>query len=105
MGTHLTSGALLGQLASVAVQTQVRESECCGFGGAFSVRHPDISGAIAGDKVDALIETGADVLVSADCGCLANLNGTLEKRGAQLRGQHIATFLWQRTQARKEQPA
>lgn len=98
MGTHLTSGRLLAQLEKVQIETQVRESECCGFGGAFSVRHPDISAAIAGDKVDALIATGADVLVSADCGCLANLNGTLEKRGARLRGQHIASFLWQRTQ-------
>ena len=97
MDTHLTSRALLGKLGGVAVETQIRESECCGFGGAFSVRHPDISGAIARDKVDALIETGADVLVSADCGCLSNLNGTLEKRGAALRGQHIATFLWNRT--------
>ena len=53
--------------------------------------------AMAADKVDALEETGAEVLVSADCGCLANLNGTLEKRGSRLRGQHIATFLWQHT--------
>jgi L-lactate dehydrogenase complex protein LldE len=37
------------------------------------------------------------VLVSADCGCLANLNGTLEKRGSRLRGEHIASFLWKRT--------
>lgn len=97
MGTHLTSSELLGQLGAVHVETQTRESECCGFGGAFSIKHPDISGAIAGDKVDALIATGADTLVSADCGCLSNLNGTLEKRGAGLRGQHIASFLWQRT--------
>lgn len=102
MATHLSSAALLARLPAVTVLTQVRESECCGFGGAFSLRHPDISGAIAHDKVDALIETGADVLVSADCGCLANLNGTLEKRGAQLRGQHLATFLWQRTQGADE---
>lgn len=99
MGTHLSSRALLDQLGPVQVETQVRESECCGFGGAFSVKHPDISGAIAGDKVDALIATGADTLVSADCGCLSNLNGTLEKRGAALRGQHIASFLWKRTQS------
>jgi len=97
MSTHLSSRALMGQLGGVTVETQVRESECCGFGGAFAVRHPDISGAIARDKVDSLIETGADTIVSADCGCLSNLNGTLEKRGANLRGQHIATFLWNRT--------
>jgi len=97
MGTHLTSRALLGQLGGVEMVQQSHESECCGFGGTFSVRHPDISSAMASDKADALEATGAQVLVSADCGCLANLNGTLEKRGARLRGQHIATFLWKRT--------
>ena len=97
MGTHLSSRALLAQLPGVDTAMQSHESECCGFGGVFSLRHPDISGAMAADKVDALEETGAEVLVSADCGCLANLNGTLEKRGSRLRGQHIATFLWQRT--------
>jgi L-lactate dehydrogenase complex protein LldE len=101
MGTHLTSRALLGQLAGVEVIEQSHESECCGFGGAFSVNHPDISDAMASDKADALEATGARQLVSADCGCLTNLNGTLEKRGAQLRGQHIASFLWQRTGGQK----
>lgn len=97
MGVHLTSHSLLGQLANVTLAEQHHESECCGFGGTFAVRHPDISAAMAADKTDALIETGADTLVSADGGCLLNLNGTLEKREAKLRGQHIASFLWQRT--------
>ena len=93
MGTHLTSRKLLSGAPGVTLIEQERESECCGFGGTFSVRHPDISAAIAGEKVDTLLATGADTLVSADCGCLMNLNGTLEKRGERLRGQHIATFL------------
>jgi L-lactate dehydrogenase complex protein LldE len=97
MNTHLTSRSLLGQLAGVETVTQTHESECCGFGGAFSVRHPDISSAMASDKVDALLESGAESLVSADCGCLSNLNGTLAKRGARLQGEHIASFLWKRT--------
>jgi L-lactate dehydrogenase complex protein LldE len=97
MGTHLTSRALLGQLGGVELVEQSHESECCGFGGAFSVRHPDISSAMASDKADALEATGAQALVSADCGCLTNLNGTLEKRGARLHGEHLATFLWKRT--------
>jgi L-lactate dehydrogenase complex protein LldE len=96
MGAHLSSRALLAAAPGVTLVEQQRESECCGFGGTFSVRHPEISGAIANEKVDALLATGADALVSADCGCLLNLNGTLEKRGERLRGQHIATFLRQR---------
>ena len=93
MGTHLTARKLLSAAPGVTLVEQERESECCGFGGTFSVRHPDISAAIAGEKVDTLLATGADTLVSADCGCLMNINGTLEKRGERLRGQHIATFL------------
>ena len=101
MNTHHSSHALLGQLGGVELVTQSHESECCGFGGTFSVRHPDISAAMASDKIDALLETGATKLVSADCGCLANLNGTLEKRKAGLHGEHIATFLWMRTGGQK----
>jgi L-lactate dehydrogenase complex protein LldE len=97
MNTHLSGRALLGQLDKVKLAEQHHESECCGFGGTFAVRHPDISAAMAADKTDALLETGADTLVSADGGCLLNLNGTLEKRGVKLRGQHIASFLWRRT--------
>lgn len=97
MNTHLSGRALLAQLGGVRLAEQHHESECCGFGGTFAVRHPDISAAMAADKTEALLDTGADRLVSADGGCLLNLNGTLEKRGAPLRGQHIASFLWQRT--------
>jgi len=101
MGSHLTSRALLQRTGGVELVEQVRESECCGFGGTFSVRHPHISAAMAGEKADTLVATGADTLVSADCGCLLNINGTLEKRGDRLHGQHIATFLRDRLEGAK----
>lgn len=101
MNTHLSSRTLLAQLAGVETVMQTHESECCGFGGTFAVKHPDISSAMASDKVDALLETGADTLISADCGCLSNINGTLAKRGANLKGEHIATFLWKRTGSKR----
>jgi len=97
MGTHLHARELLGQLAGVEVLQQSHESECCGFGGTFSVRQPAISAAMAGDKADALKETGAEKFVSADGGCLMNIDGTLEKRRDSFRGQHLASFLWQHT--------
>lgn len=100
MGTLTHARALLGQLDGVEVRVQDHEAECCGFGGTFSVKHPEISAAMAGDKVDALEATGASALVSADAGCLLNLNGTLEKRGAKLRGVHLATWLLRRLGAR-----
>ncbi|KAF0162973.1 MAG: hypothetical protein FD157_3491 [Rhodocyclaceae bacterium] len=99
MNTHLSARALLAQLPNLEVVLQDHEAECCGFGGAFSVKHPELSAAIASDKVDALEATAATRMVSADGGCLLNLNGTLQKRGSALRGEHLASFLWQRTQA------
>lgn len=97
MNTHLHGRALLAQLGNVERVEHDHESECCGFGGTFSVRMPDISGAMVADKTRALQESGAAEVVSADCGCLLNINGALEKQHAPLRGQHLASFLWKRT--------
>ncbi|MCV4342631.1 (Fe-S)-binding protein [Pseudomonas capsici] len=97
MNTHLHARELLSQLANVQRVEHDHESECCGFGGTFSVRMPDISGAMVADKTRALKESGADQILTADCGCLMNINGALEKQREPLRGLHLASFLWQRT--------
>ncbi|MFC4311948.1 (Fe-S)-binding protein [Steroidobacter flavus] len=90
----LSSGRkVLAGLPGVTLLIQDHESECCGFGGTFSVKHPEISAAMANDKVAALTASGCDSFVSADCGCLLNLNTTLEKRGMPLRGRHVASLL------------
>lgn len=98
MNTHLHGRALLAQLTHVQRVEHDHESECCGFGGTFSIRMPDISGAMVADKTRAFKESGAHQVISADCGCLMNINGALEKQQAALRGLHLASFLWQRTQ-------
>lgn len=92
-----TAHALLAQLENVAVRHQARASECCGFGGTFSVKVPEVSGAMVQDKVEALTATGADCLLSGDCGCMMNITGAAQKQGKRLPGKHIATFLWERT--------
>ncbi len=104
MGVHETSATLLAGLAGVTVARQARTEECCGFGGAFAVRHPDISEAMVTDKVASLKACGAQRLVTADCGCLFNIAGRAEHmdRAADLAqpslpGEHIASFLWRRT--------
>lgn len=97
MNTHLHGRELLAQLSNVERVNHDHESECCGFGGTFSVRMPDISGAMVADKTRSLKESGAHQVLSADCGCLMNINGALEKQKEALRGQHLASFLWQRT--------
>ena len=97
MNTHLHGREMLAQLGNVERIDHSHESECCGFGGTFSVRMPDISGAMVADKTRSLIDTGAHQVLTADCGCLMNINGSLEKQKKALRGQHLASFLWQRT--------
>lgn len=100
MGTHQPSEALLRALPGVEVAQQARVAECCGFGGRFSARHPAISGAMVNDKLDSLRDSGAEVVVSADCGCLLNLHYAAEKRrlaGERLpRCVHLASFLRER---------
>lgn len=105
MGVHDTSVALLGTLSHVKVVEQARIEECCGFGGTFSLLHPEISEAIVTDKVAAIQATGANCVVSADCGCMLNITGRAAKQDElagrpepTLRGEHLASFVWQRTQ-------
>lgn len=90
--------ALLARLPGVNVVEPERVTECCGFGGTFSVKQGDISAAMAADKADAMTATGAECIVSADCGCLMNIGGTLEKQGRAMPTKHLATLLWERAQ-------
>jgi len=92
--------ALIGQLANVELAPLTREYECCGFGGTFAVRHPEISGAMVTDKIADATATGASLVLSTDGGCLMNVNGALEAKSSKLKVQHIAEFLWERTRAR-----
>lgn len=96
MNTHRHARALLAKLANVERLDHDHESECCGFGGTFSVRMPEVSGAMVLDKTRALMESGAAEMVTADGGCLLNINGSLEKQRQTFRGQHLASFLWHR---------
>lgn len=66
--------------------------ECCGFGGLFSVKLPEVSLSMADRKVDTL---EAEVLTSTDAGCLLHLAGRLEHRGKRIRVAPLATLLWE----------
>jgi len=100
LACHLPSEALLRALPGVELVQPARVQECCGFGGTFSARHPAISGAMVHDKLDSVRDCGADVLVSADCGCLLNLQLAADKRSEQgerwPRCVHLASFVRER---------
>ena len=97
MGVVDEPKALLRQLANVTLVENPREKDCCGFGGTFAVRQPEISAAMVKDKVEALESTEAAKVVSGDCGCLMNITGAMKKSASPMSGQHIAEFLLERT--------
>lgn len=96
MGTRVHGVELIDALPGVTRVEHERESECCGFGGTFSLKHPDISGAMVQDKVRSACATGCDTLVSADCGCLLNIGHAARRQALGLKVEHMATFLWRR---------
>jgi len=66
---------------------------CCGFGGLFSVKYPEISERMADDKIADIRATGATTLIGPDMGCLLHLAGRMERQGAKLEVRHIAEVL------------
>lgn len=75
-------------------QMQLPEADaCCGFGGTFSVKYPSISESILDDKVENVVESGAEVLTACDLGCLMHIDGALTRRGIDIRTAHLAEIL------------
>ena len=69
------------------------DDQCCGFGGSFSVRYPEISNAMVSDKTRCIEATEADAVVSTDAGCLMNIGGKLHRDGKPVRVMHLAELL------------
>lgn len=89
-------GAARALLASVpGLETRdIPDTEvCCGFGGFFSVKFPEISARMADDKIANAQATGADMVVSADLGCLLHLAGRMARTGVRLEVRHAAEVL------------
>jgi L-lactate dehydrogenase complex protein LldE len=66
---------------------------CCGFGGTFCVKYPDISNAIVGKKADNVVASGAATLLAGDLGCLMNIAGKLQRQGQSVKARHVAEVL------------
>lgn len=66
---------------------------CCGFGGTFSVKSPEVSELMVTEKVKDVVSTGAEILISADLGCLMNIAGKFNRDGKVIRVMHIAEVL------------
>ncbi len=73
-----------------------RQDQCCGFGGSFAIRYPEISGSLVDDKARCILASGADCVVSTDAGCLMNIGGRLHREGRAVEVLHIAELLERR---------
>jgi len=98
LGATTQPRSLLNSLPSVELVEMEQSEVCCGFGGTFSVKYPEISGAMLDDKLNFAAATGVEALTACDSSCLMHVGGGIEKRGIPVEPLHIAQVLDQAMQ-------
>ena len=93
LGVHDQPRALLEGVEGLTIVPLQGKEECCGFGGTFCVKYPDISNAIVAAKAENIAATGADTLLAGDLGCLMNMAGKLSREGRGVRAFHTVEVL------------
>jgi len=84
---------LLSNVRGLTLAEMDAAEECCGFGGTFSVKFAGVSGGMARTKIDSILRTGADTVVSIDSSCLMQLQGALSRAGSPVKTMHLAEVL------------
>jgi L-lactate dehydrogenase complex protein LldE len=84
---------LLGSVAGLRLQELPGAEICCGFGGTFCVKYPEISDKMVTDKTQDIAATGADMVLAGDLGCLLNIAGKLQRLGLPVELRHVAEIL------------
>ena len=87
---------ILKGLKNVNLVELEREEECCGFGGTFSVKEPEVSNAMVTRKVQDIQSREVEYMISGDAGCLINIAGAMAKQGVNVKPMHLYDFLAQR---------
>jgi len=93
LGVKAQPRALLAKVDGLEVKDLPGCEICCGFGGAFSVKYPAVSDALAGDKKRELEAAGAELLLAGDLGCLMHMAGKLSRDGSPVRARHVIEVL------------
>lgn len=89
--------ALIKQLKNVELVELPYQEECCGFGGTFSIKEPEISNAIVSQKIKHIQETGVKLVLAADNGCILNISGALSKQGiTDIKVMSLYDFIYKR---------
>ena len=84
---------LVQHVAGATLVPLHHQDQCCGFGGSFAVRYPQVSGNMVDDKMRCILESQADCVVSTDAGCMMNIGGRLHRAGHAVELLHIAELL------------
>ena len=84
---------LLAKVKGLELREMDIAQECCGFGGTFSVKFAEVSGAMARTKIESIQKTGASTVVSIDSSCLMQLRGALSRAGLPIETKHLAEVL------------
>ena len=84
---------LLAKVQGLTLTEMGAAEECCGFGGTFSIKFPEVSGAMARTKIDSILKTGASTVVSIDSSCLMQLQGVIDRARLPIRTLHLAEVL------------
>jgi L-lactate dehydrogenase complex protein LldE len=87
---------LVQHVAGATLVPLHHQDQCCGFGGSFAVRYPQVSGNMVDDKMRCILESQADCVVSTDAGCMMNIGGRLHREGHTVELLHIAELLERR---------
>jgi len=93
IGVKAQPRRLLASVAGLRLHEMKTPEVCCGFGGTFCVKYPEISNAMVGEKSADITAAGADTLLAGDLGCLMNMAGKLQREGRAVRVRHVAEVL------------
>jgi L-lactate dehydrogenase complex protein LldE len=93
LGVKAQPRKLLAGVDGLALKDLPNAEACCGFGGTFCVKYPDVSADIAGRKTADIAATGADLVLAGDLGCLINIAGKLKREGSPVQARHVAEVL------------
>lgn len=93
MGVHDQPRKLLASVKGLELREMTDADVCCGFGGTFCVKYPDISVRMVSNKAQAVSDTGATMLLAGDMGCLLNMAGRLSREGKDVAVRHVAEVL------------
>ncbi len=90
---HKQPRKLLNSVAGLELREMSDANVCCGFGGTFCVKYPDISNDMLSKKMANIESSGAEVLLAGDLGCLMNMAGKLKRAGSKIEVRHVAEVL------------